>query len=331
MNLRLLLRFALLPPLLALGTATAAAQAGTSTRMLADRHGLTREEDALSGRITLRGSGVIVHLGPGLARMLFNDRVETLPAAPVATTDDLVVPEISRVLLEALVERSLRKSAPPAGASAARSAPIPRSASAPRPRSGPGGRVVIDAGHGGPHTGTKSAAGTLEKTVTLDISRRLQNELQERGWQVHMTRQDDRALSSNVRTDLDLRAKFTQELRPDLFVSIHANHSPTRSVRGCEVFLATAGTAARHVARSRRLAEEIDRGLRGLGIPSRGVKTAAFYVIKNAGCPGVLVETEFLSNAEGERLLKDAGMRQRIAESIADGVVRYRQATMSQP
>lgn len=296
-------------------------------RALAARLGADVQEDPVTGLVTLRAHGHVVRLAPGIDRVLFDDRVETLTAAPVQGRFDLMVPAGAVAGIEGWLRAPERA---PATAGTAR-ARTPAPARAPVRSIGKGGRIVIDPGHGGPHTGTKGAHGSVEKTVVLDISRRLQALLQQQGWQVHMTRTDDRALSSNVRTDLNRRAEFTQKLHPDVFVSIHANHATTSGVRGCEVFVGRGGSATRHDTASRRIARELEAGLRGLGLPSRGVKEAGFYVIKNANCPAVLVETEFLSNGVGEKILQDPAWRQRYAEAMAGALDDYRRAHLVRP
>jgi len=72
--------------------------------------------------------------------------------------------------------------------------------------------------------------GVQEKKIVLDISKRLKNILKRRGFKVKMTRNDDRFVSLQKRTEIASRS------HADLFVSIHANSSPSRSVQGFEVF-----------------------------------------------------------------------------------------------
>ena len=58
----------------------------------------------------------------------------------------------------------------------------------------------------------------------------------------------------------------------------------------------------------------------------RGVKHARFFVLKNINCPGVLIETGFLSNRTEENLLGSAAYQQKIASGIANAVSAYRNA-----
>jgi N-acetylmuramoyl-L-alanine amidase len=90
--------------------------------------------------------------------------------------------------------------------------------------------VVLDPGHGGDANGTEGPGGTLEKTVTLAVSRRVKALIEGRlGLRVIMTRDDDRTL------DQDQRAAIANNNQADLFVSIHANAAVRPAVKGAEV------------------------------------------------------------------------------------------------
>ena len=62
------------------------------------------------------------------------------------------------------------------------------------PAAAPGIRtIVLDPGHGGDENGTRGTGGLLEKTVTLDVARRLKGVIEGRlGIRVVLTREDDR-------------------------------------------------------------------------------------------------------------------------------------------
>ena len=101
-------------------------------------------------------------------------------------------------------------------------------------------KIVIDAGHGGSDHGTVYENGLLqiaEKDVTLLIARGVARELQARGFEVTLTRTDDRELPLGARTQLANR------LSADLFLSIHMNstQSPNAprgsSAEGIETYI----------------------------------------------------------------------------------------------
>ena len=82
-------------------------------------------------------------------------------------------------------------------------------------------RIVIDAGHGGKDPGT-SAGSLREKDIALDIAKRVRDDLEERGFEVIMTRDKD------VFIPLEQRAFIANSRDADLFVSIHVNAARNR-------------------------------------------------------------------------------------------------------
>jgi len=64
-----------------------------------------------------------------------------------------------------------------------------------------------------------------------------------------------------------------------------------------------------------------NKGLRDLG-----VKQAPFVVLIGAAMPSVLAEISFVTHPQEGRLLKAAAYRQRIAESLFDGVAQYQRS-----
>ncbi len=80
------------------------------------------------------------------------------------------------------------------------------------------GTVVIDPGHGGLNTGTRSVADqTFEKDWTLDWGLRLAPLLAANGWRVVLTRTND------ADTSLGDRVLMAEAAKADLFVSLHFN------------------------------------------------------------------------------------------------------------
>ena len=82
--------------------------------------------------------------------------------------------------------------------------------------------IVIDAGHGGHDTGA-IVGGKKEKDVVLQIAKKLEKELKERGHPVYMTRTTDRFLK------LPQRTKIADQKQSVAFISIHANSVSKKS------------------------------------------------------------------------------------------------------
>jgi N-acetylmuramoyl-L-alanine amidase len=214
-------------------------------------------------------------------------------------------------------------------------------------------KVVIDAGHGGGSTGTRTPQGTLEKDLTLDIALRLQRLLVQQSFQVVMTRDADRDVS------LKERGALANRIGGDIFVSIHLNWIENRRSGGLETYyvgptddpwltrLAAAENresgysladmrrlldriyAGVRQEKSRKLAETVQSSLfQSLGklspeIQSRGVKTAPFIVLLTTDMPAILAEVSSLSNEAEARLLTKPLYRQYIAEALAKGIRAY--------
>lgn len=216
------------------------------------------------------------------------------------------------------------------------------------------GRVVIDAGHGGHDAGTHGVSGLLEKDVVLDVALRLGALLQERlGSDVVYTRNDDTYIP------LEERTRIANEHKADLFLSIHANSSPYKTVGGVETYYLNFTTsksslelAAKENAgsqssifdlkdvlakiamrdkidESREFAASIQNSLFALsaksnsGAKNRGIKKAPFVVLIGASMPSVLAEIGFLTNATDEALLRKPEHRQKIAEALYKGIASY--------
>ncbi len=215
------------------------------------------------------------------------------------------------------------------------------------------GRVVLDPGHGGHDAGTHGPSGLTEKEVVLDISQRLAALLQDRlGSEVVLTRTDD------IYVPLEGRTRIANEAKADLFLSIHANSSPVKSVTGVETYYLNFTTsrsaldlAARENApaessifdlkdvlekialkdkidESREFASRLQTSLYTLTKTStpaknRGIKKAPFVVLIGAQMPSVLAEIGFLTNANDEALMRKTEHRQKIAEALYKGIAAY--------
>ena len=171
--------------------------------------------------------------------------------------------------------------------------------------------VVIDAGHGGAATGTRSRWGGREKDATLAVALRLQPKLQAAGFKTVMTRTRD------VDVELNDRARISNRQDNAVFVSIHFNEARARRICGTETYYKSRPSIG--------LARHIQAAVCALpGHTSRGVKTANFRVLRLNEYPAVLVECGFLSNPkEGARCCRPDS-QERIAGAIARGIIAQR-------
>ena len=214
--------------------------------------------------------------------------------------------------------------------------------------------IVLDAGHGGKDPGAIGRTGLTEKAVVLDVALRLRELLQDRlGKKVLMTRATDTFI------ELDDRAKFANEHKADLFVSIHINSHPSRNVHGIELYhfgiasdRRAMEVAARengdNIDRARDLVDMIKADLAlskrieesqnlawetklaivnvvgtAYNLDDHGVKTAPFYVLRYTAMPSILAELSFISNSGDEKLLRASSYRNKMAEALFEGIRNY--------
>jgi len=191
------------------------------------------------------------------------------------------------------------------------------------------GIIVIDPGHGGIDGGT-NRDGILEKEVNLAIAKKLKTKLEEKGYKIVMTREEDISLEqysntggSRHRRDLNARVEIINNSNAQLFVSIHVNCNLKRpATDGSIVFYSD------KYEQSKTLAYCIQRSLNSMIVNGKKRTThdpqkGNYYILNNSEIPGVIVETAFISNpVEKELLLKDE-FREYLAESIADGIIKY--------
>lgn len=169
--------------------------------------------------------------------------------------------------------------------------------------------IVVDAGHGGYDTGARGLK-SKEKDYTLDIAKRLQKYLIERGANALLSRSNDTYITLQGRVD------FAQSRNADLFISIHMNSSPSSDSNGTETFFYT--------SKSQFLAREIHQQfVAATGRKSRGVSQARFYVIRKTTMPSVLLECAFVSNPTEENIALTSSWRESVAQGVTRGVINY--------
>jgi N-acetylmuramoyl-L-alanine amidase len=214
--------------------------------------------------------------------------------------------------------------------------------------------IVIDPGHGGRDPGAHGLRGTEEKDITLKVGLKLRELLKrDPGVRVLMTRERD------VFVELEDRARFANGKEADLFVSIHVNSHPQRSVRGIEIYhfgeakdqralelaarengtpLGSTGVGWEYLVADLLTTKKIEASLElawttkeamiahlngQYALVDHGVKTAPFYVLRFTSMPSILAEIAYISNAAEEDLLRTSVFTTRVAESLHEGVMAY--------
>jgi len=173
--------------------------------------------------------------------------------------------------------------------------------------------IMIDPGHGGDKDNGAVYGYTDEDDINLSIAYLLRYELQLQGYSVAMTRERDEEIS------LGKRVIFANEMKADLFVSIHCDAFHKNTAQGMTVHVSPNCSAT-----SRDVANAISKSLHGK-FPThrdRGIKRSNFEVIRETDMPAVLIECEFLSNQETRRFLKEPENQLDLAKAIAQGIKR---------
>jgi N-acetylmuramoyl-L-alanine amidase len=217
--------------------------------------------------------------------------------------------------------------------------------------------VVLDPGHGGVDPGCIGFSGIFEKHITYSaaslVARRL---IEGERYDVFLTRARDEYIPLHARVE---RARAA---RADLFISIHADAIPDRSVRGASVFTvsdtASDAMAAALADRENRadliggtefsdqpaeisdilfdlarrqtnnlsnaLAQELVSKLgSNVRLMGHSHRSAGFAVLKAPDIPSALVEMGCLSNPMEDRLLQTASYRDKIARGIISSIDAY--------
>jgi N-acetylmuramoyl-L-alanine amidase len=250
-----------------------------------------------------------------------------------------------------VVPSSESLTAPPVESTPGLVLPLPTPPQPAQPRAKSFQTIVIDPGHGGKDPGARGQRGTEEKDITLKVALKLRNLLSRQpGVRVLMTRERDQFV------ELEDRAKFANEQGADLFVSIHVNSHPQRSVKGIEIYhfgeakdqralevaarengtpLNSTGVGWEYLVADLLTAKKIEASLElawtakealvtnlngHYDLVDHGVKTAPFYVLRFTSMPSILAEVAYISNSAEEDLLRTTRFTTRVAEALMEGV-----------
>ena len=220
--------------------------------------------------------------------------------------------------------------------------------------------IAIDAGHGGEDPGAVGKKGTLEKTVNLQVARRLAKKIDsEKGFKAYLTRTGDYYVG------LEKRTRLARDKKADLFISLHADGFKDSRVRGTSVWVLSSKGADTEIGKwleqrekssdllggveslqnkdplvakvlldlsmhysigaSIKAAEEVRYQLsqKMTKMHGKSLRKAAFIVLRMPDIPAMLVEMAFISNPTDEQLLRTAKEQKKIANAIVKGLKNY--------
>lgn len=226
-------------------------------------------------------------------------------------------------------------------------------------------RILIDPGHGGKDPGAVKKGSSKEKDLNLAVAKILYDLLKkEKGFEVKISRDSDVFITLGKRASManDFKADVFVSIHANAAKRASANGFEVyfRSDKASDAEAAETaalenealqyegkggGTVSfadlllkslatnENINQSSKLAGHIRNSVTkksgNLGIKvhqNSAIKQANFYVLRGVNSTAVLVEMGYLSNANDRKRLNTKSVRQKMAESIRDGIVSYAKA-----
>ncbi len=266
-------------------------------------------------------------LAPERAELTFS--AETTEAAEITST----VVKTPAVVATVVAAPVVPKPAP--------AKPKPQPKPQPKPVKPASATVVIDAGHQkkgdsslepvGPGASERKAkvaggargvsTGNPEGAITLEIAKRLRDELEVRGVKVIMVRTKQDVNIANSK-----RAKIANDADADLFIRLHCDGAGSSSARGLSTLIPGknqwTGPILTQSAKAGGYVH--DAVIASTGATDRGLKKRSDLSGFNwSEVPTVLVEMGFMSNAAEDRKLASSEYQTKLAKGMASGIMKY--------
>ncbi len=190
-------------------------------------------------------------------------------------------------------------------------------------------RIVVDAGHGEPDGGAVSANGIAEQSLNLTIATKLQNALEDEGFDVIMTRADENNIADSDKqgslkemksSDLTNRVKIANSSGADFMVSIHMNKYGNSKYWGWQTFYSKNSENGKRLADliQSSISENINKDNKRTALSIEGIK-----IVDKTNIPVVIVECGFLSNPEELELLQNEDYQEKLVKGICMGITKY--------
>ncbi|MEZ0535680.1 N-acetylmuramoyl-L-alanine amidase [Caldicellulosiruptoraceae bacterium PP1] len=183
--------------------------------------------------------------------------------------------------------------------------------------------IYLDPGHGGKDPGAiykkiingKTVATYNEKDFNLDISLRLKQELLKLGYEVYMTREDDRYIDLYERTDM------ANKKNADLFISIHNNAHDSDKVSGTMVLYKNSSNTNLVIDNKQFANIVLNEIINYTLMQNKGIiERPNLAVLRTSNMSAVLVEVAYGTNQNDlDKLLSD-DFKNNVAKAIATAV-----------
>ena len=206
-----------------------------------------------------------------------------------------------------------------------------------------GKKIAIDPGHQGKGNSEKEpigpgasqmkakvASGTIGRTtgvpeyqLNLDVSLKLRDELEARGYEVYMIRETNDVNISNAE-----RAKAAADAEADLLIRIHANGSENPSVAGALTMSPTSANPyidSETVKECQKLSQMvIEAFCEATGAKNQGVyQTDEMSGLNWCTIPATIVELGYMTNPEEDVRMQTASYQDSMVQGIANGIDQY--------
>lgn len=193
---------------------------------------------------------------------------------------------------------------------------------------GKGRVIIIDPGHGGEDPGAIGPGGVYEKDLNLEIARLIHDELKTLGYDVVLTRDDDKMLYSpeeNIKgmrkiSDLKNRCKIAAEYDNPIFISIHMNSFGSSKYSGLQVYYADEDNE------SYSLAASVQASVKASLQPenNRVIKNGKdLYLLQHCNGVPIIIECGFLTNTNECEKLSQKEYQKQLSSSIVCGIIEY--------
>ena len=191
--------------------------------------------------------------------------------------------------------------------------------------------IAVDAGHdyGSDYGAESSIDGVTysETVLNIQVAAKLKTELENRGYNVVMTREADEEPSyGSLIASLTHKVKVANDANADFFISIHHN-SAGETAQGVLTLYSTQAQDdtfggkldSSRIEKSKEIATLINNNIANkLGLNNRGAQSQNLFVCRNTNMPAVLVEAGFITNKEEAIRCADPASQQKVAEAIAE-------------
>lgn len=194
--------------------------------------------------------------------------------------------------------------------------------------------ICLDPGHGFDDVGTDSdyLGALAEKDITLAVTLLIKDKLEAMGYTVVLTHDGETFPKSSIDDGNNLfnpkeRIDYVSDLDIDFYLSIHCDtYAADNRVMGTRIYYSKGTPCTDQAADA---AERIMRGINA-ALPAEKKSilkemeyAAAYYVVREASVPSVLIEMGFVTNKTDAENMLDETWRDTFAAGIAAGLDAY--------